>query len=154
MSKNGRSFLLLVSSGILLLVILSVWTIRHCDKKNSFQLVDAVVCDEVSESFLPVGASDRFAYGTRQLCLWFEYRKASHNCEVSVEWYYRDALVFSQVICLSSLNGKRTLCLLREDGSPLPAGQYHVVLHLDGKDALDLAFNVTTDYVSSNRKEE
>ncbi len=148
MSKNGRSFLLLVSSGLILLTVLSVWTIRHCDKKNTFRLVRTVICDEVDEEFLPVGAASRFTYGTRQLCLWFEYDMASQNCEISIKWYFNEKLVFTERVDLSSVKGRKTLCLLREDGSPLPVGNYHVVLDLDGKETDRMVFAVVKNYVS------
>lgn len=148
MSKNGRSFLLLVSSGLILLTVLSVWTIRHCDKKNTFRLVRTVICDEVDEEFLPVGSASRFAYGTRQLCLWFEYDMASQDCEISVKWYFNEKLVFTERVDLSSVKGIKTLCLLREDGSPLPVGNYHVVLDLNGKETGRMVFAVVKNYVS------
>lgn len=154
MSKNGRSFLLLVSSGILFLMLFSVWTIRHCDKNISFRLVRAVICDEVDEQFQPVGTENRFTYGTRQLCLWFEYDLASQDCKISIKWYFNNKLVFTQTVDLMSERGKRTLCLLREDGSPLPSGTYQVVLDLNGQEVAHLDFAVERDAISCNDKIE
>ena len=143
MSKNGRSFLLLVSSGLILLVVLSVWTVRHCNNKNSFRLVKVVMCYEVDETFMPVGVASSFSYGTRQLCLWFEYGLVSRDCTVDVKWYFDGNLVSTENVVLSSAVNKKSFCLLREDGSPLPVGAYYVELIAGGRVAGRLDFKVS-----------
>jgi len=92
---------------------------------------------------MPVGITSNFSYGTRQLCLWFEYESVSRNCRAYVKWYFDNKLVSTENVVLSSAINKKTFCFLREDGSPLPAGAYCVELVVDGRIVGKLTFTVS-----------
>ena len=143
MSRNGKSFLLLVSSGLIVIVLFAVWTVSHTGKRTSFQFVRTVVCSEVDGAFNPLGVSNSFEQGTRQLCLWFEYYTDYETCNLNIKWYYRDLLVSSENLVISSSQGRKSFCLLRQDGAALPAGPYEVNIGVNGKNYTDLEFSIT-----------
>jgi len=143
MSKSGKSFLLLVSSGLVVIFLFAAWTVSHTGKMTSFQFVRTVICDEVDESFNPLGISNNFDPGTRQLCLWFEYYTDFETCNLNIRWYYRDLLVSSENLVIQSPRGRKSFCLLREDGAPLPSGSYEVNIGVNGKNYTDLEFSIT-----------
>jgi len=142
MSRNGKTFLLLVSSGIIFLSAFAVWTVLATDSMSSFRFLRTAICDEVDEDFQPAGVSDHFSYGTRQLCLWFEYCTEYDSCGMNIKWYYRDQLVSRESVVISDSEGRRTFCLLREDGFPLPGGKYRVRIELNGRKLTTLKFSI------------
>lgn len=141
MSGSRRTFLLFLSSAIFIMSVSALWTVFRTES-TSFIFTKAVVCDEVDENFQPAGVADTYDYGTRQLCLWFEYNTEYESCELFVTWYFRNDLVFRERVNISSATGKRTLCLLREDGHPLPWGDYRVRIDLNGKNITTLNFSI------------
>ena len=96
----------------------------------------------MDENYKPSGVASNFDYGTRQICLWFEYCTEYESCELFLYWYFRDSLVFRETVDISSTTGKKTFCLLREDGYPLPWGDYRVRIELNGRNLTTLNFSI------------
>lgn len=145
MSRNGRLFLLLVASCIVLLLGLSFWAVKHNRRTadSSFQLENVVLCDEVDEKMRPLHTGSQFVFGVRQLCLSFDYSLDSKRSNIRIKWYYGDHLIYSEVLLLSPRRGVKVFCLLREDGSPLPMGMYNVQVCYDGTVYSSLAFEIS-----------
>jgi len=141
MSRSRRTFLLLLSSGIFIVSTFALWTVFRTES-TSFIFNRAVVCDEVDENYKPSGVASCFDYGTRQICLWFDYLTEYESCEILIYWYFRDSLVFRETVDISSTTGKKTFCLLREDGYPLPWGDYRVRIELNGRNLTTLNFSI------------
>jgi hypothetical protein len=89
-------------------------------------LFEAAVCEGLNEDLAPVGAGNSFHYGVRQIGLWFRYRSARKGDTVQVEWFYGSHLVFRESFVLQPMEGIRAFYLVREDGTPLPPGEYCV----------------------------
>ena len=141
MSRSRRTFLLLLSSGIFIVSTFALWTVFRTES-TSFIFNRAVVCDEVDEYYKPSGVASCFDYRTRQICLWFEYLTEYQSCEILIYWYFSDSLVSSETVDISSTTGKKTFCLLREDGYPLPWGDYRVRIELNGRNLTTLNFSI------------
>jgi hypothetical protein len=146
MSRNGRFFLLLVMSSIVLLLGFSCWAVKHNRRTadSSFQLENMVLCDEVDEKMRPLHTGTQFMSGIRQLCLCFDYSLASKRSDIRIKWYYGDHLVYSEVLLLSPGKGSKVFCLLREDGSPLPVGAYDVRVCYEGTVYSSLNFEISS----------
>jgi len=130
MSRDGKFFLLLVGLAIFSLIAVSFGAIRSKKAAGSFEIHNIVLCDEVDGGIKPVGVGSAFSYGTRQLCLWFEYSRAGDDENIRVRWYYRGRPIHSQEVVLDPGSGAKAFCLLLEDGSPLPKGSYSVRISL------------------------
>ena len=143
MSRNGRFFLLLMSCVIILLLFFSFWAVRSNKAAGSFEIHNVLMCDEVDDRMQPLGAGSVFSYGARQLCLWFDYSRASGGDGVRVKWYYRGRPIHSEVLRLTPGDGAKAYCLLLEDGSPLPKGSYSVRISMYDRVFSDVPFVIS-----------
>ncbi len=143
MSKNGRFFLLLISCVIVLLLVFSFWAVRSNRAAGSFEIHNVLLCDEVDDKMQPVNAGSVFSYGSRQLCLWFDYSRASGGDGVRVRWFFRGRPIHSETLRLEPGDGARAYCLLLEDGSPLPKGSYSVRISLYDRVFSDVPFAIS-----------
>lgn len=143
MWRNENFFLLLVSCVIVALLALSVGAVRSNRAAGAFEIHSVMLCDEVDDQLRPVGASSGFSYGTRQLCLWFDYSRASGGDDVRVQWYYRGRPIHSESTRLPPGNGAKAFCILVEDGSPLPRGFYSVRVSMYDRIFSDVSFVIS-----------
>ncbi len=143
MSRSGQFFLAMVGIAILSLILLSFGAIRSKKAAGSFEIHNIVLCDEVDGGMTPVGVGSVFSYGTRQLCLWFDYSRAGYGENVKVKWLYRGRPIHSQEVVLEPGNGVKAFCLLLEDGSPLPKGAYSVRISLFDRVFSNTRFEIT-----------
>lgn len=143
MSRNGRVFLLLMFCVIILLLCFSFLAVRSNKAAGSFEIHSVLLCDEVDDRMQPLGAGTMFAYGARQLCLWFDYFCAAGGDSVRVRWYYRGRPIHSEVLRLAPGNGAKAYYLLQEDGSPLPKGSYSVRISLYDRIFSDVSFEIS-----------
>ena len=143
MSRNGRFFLLLMSCVIILLLFFSFWAVRSNKAAGSFEIHNVLMCDEVDDRMQPLGAGSVFSYGARQLCLWFDYSRASGGDGVRVRWYFRGRPIHSEVLRLPPGDGAKAYCLLLEDGSPLPKGSYSVRISMYDRVFSDVPFVIS-----------
>lgn len=133
----------MVSLVIFLLLAFSFWAVRSRNAAGALEIRDVALCDQVDEKMRPLGKGTVFAYGTRQLCLWFGYSQANGGDRVQVRWFYRGRPIHSEHLRVDSGNGFKALYLLQEDGSPLPKGLYSVRISLFDKIFSDVAFEIS-----------
>lgn len=91
---------------------------------------NVVIGSDLNDKLRLTGAFSRFPYGTRQICLRFDYSKAEEGSEVRILWFSGERLVRSDAYPLSVPSGSKIYCLLQENGQPLPKGPYSLgILH-------------------------
>ena len=144
MLKKKKPFVLLVIFFATVLLLLSFCVIRHNSNKPSESLLihDVVISTEVDDTRRLTGAVSRFEYGSRQVCMRFNYSKATEGAEIRVLWFVGDKLVQSDVYILSASSGSKIYCLVRENGQPLPNGSYSVGILNNSERILDLRFEI------------
>ena len=132
MIKKKKPFVSLVIFFATVLLLLSFWVIRQNSNKPSESLLihDVVISTEVDDTKRLTGAVSRFPYGSRQICMRFNYSKATEGTEIRILWFVGDKLVQSDSYALSASSGSKIYCLTLENGQPLPKGSYSVgILH-------------------------
>lgn len=139
---SGRKPLIFLGVLVLLLIALSAWSLRGGTFGASFQIDRAVVCQELDQNRQPVNEGSDIPYGSRQICLWFQYSSASEGSHVEIKWYYGKDLVLSESLKLMSKDGVRAFYLLREEGTPLPVGSYRVTVSTPARIWTEIKFNV------------
>lgn len=139
---SGRRPLILLGLTVVVLVILSVVSLKTGLLGSSFRIDKAVVCVELDRNRLPHKVMNTIQYGTRQVCLWFQYSSAPEGNHLEVSWYYGKDLVLSEPLKLMTKDGVRTFYLLREEGTPLPVGKYRVIISSPTKRLSELEFEI------------
>jgi hypothetical protein len=142
MGRNGRIFPLLVSCVIILMTVFLFWAARSNRAAGSFEIHGILLCNEVDDQMQPIGAGSIFRHGVRQLCLWFEYSRASGNDGVRVRWLYRGRTINSEYLRMTPGDGAKAYCLLLEDGAPLPRGSYSVRVSMYDRVFSDVPFEI------------
>jgi hypothetical protein len=110
------------------LAFLSFWVIRQNSTRpgESLEIRNVVVSTEVDNRLHLTGAVSRFPYGTRQVCLRFDYGKAAKNSTIRIHWFLGEKRVQSDTYALSVPSGSKIYGLVRENGQPLPRGSYSI----------------------------
>lgn len=139
---SGRRPLILLGLTVVVLVILSVVSLKTGLLGSSFRIDEAVVCVELDRNRLPHKVMNTIQYGTRQVCLWFQYSSAPVGNHLEVSWYYGKDLVLSEPLKLMTKDGVRAFYLLREEGTPLPVGKYRVTISSPTKRLSELEFEI------------
>ncbi|GAB6280054.1 MAG: hypothetical protein STSR0007_01040 [Thermovirga sp.] len=142
MHKTGRFFLVAILVLFVPLVALLLWQQGHGALAGPVSITGAVVCRELDDSSFPVGEGPIFKWGGRQVCLMFRYEAPRPGGSLDVVWRFRNQVIFSESIRIGDTGGVRAFFLLREDGSPLPAGEYDVSIESAGKDLFRIPFSV------------
>ena len=140
--SSGRRPLLLLGAAVVVLVILSVISLRTGLLGSSFSIDKAVVCIELDSNRLPHKVRQTIQYGVRQVCLWFQYSSAPEGNHLEISWYYEDEKVLSESLKLMTKDGMRAFYLLEEEGTPLPAGKYRVTISSATKVLSSLDFEI------------
>jgi len=144
MIGKKRPFVSLVVFFVTVLLFLSFWVIRQNSIKPSESLLihDVVISTEVDDDKRLTGAVSRFPYGPRQVCLRFNYSKATEGAEIKVLWFEGDKLVHSDSYTLSASSGFKIYCLTLENGQPLPKGSYSVGILCNTERISDFRFEI------------
>lgn len=142
-SGSGKRPLILLGLVVIVLVALSVISLKTGMLGKSFRIDKAVVCIELDRNRLPHKIMDTIQYGTRQVCLWFQYSSAAAGNRLVVSWYYGTDLVLSESLKLITEDGTRAFYLLQEEGIPLPEGKYRVTISSPTKCLEELEFEIT-----------
>ncbi|MCR5346282.1 MAG: hypothetical protein K6E38_00725 [Fretibacterium sp.] len=114
----------------LALTLLVFWMVGRGRLKPRLELMISNVSvgvDFEDHPFL-AGTASRFAYGTRQVCLRFDYSRLEEDTPVVILWDMDGKRVQAESYELLAPSGTKMYCLLREDGSPLPRGSYAVII--------------------------
>ena len=105
-------------------------------------IYDVVISTEVDDKLRLTGAVSRFPYGSRQMCLRFNYSKVTEGSEVRVLWFLGEKLVQSDSYALSTSSGTKIYCLVKENGQPLPKGSYSVAILDNAERISDFRFEI------------
>lgn len=62
---------------------------------------------------------------------------------MDIVWLFQDRVIFRESMRIGDTSGTKAFFLLREDGSPLPAGEYVVAIESDGIERRRIPFSVT-----------
>ncbi len=129
MSKRKPfSFLLIFFAFVL--TLLSFWVVRQNSVRpsESFMISNVTINVDLQDRRFLTGTVSRFPYGSRQVCLYFDYARVEEGSEIQVVWRWGDKTVQSETYPLPAPSGSRMYCLLLESGVPLPKGNYTVGL--------------------------
>ena len=125
-----------------LAVVLMTWGVRYAFVREPFQLSQVIVCEDLDEKLQPLNPGSTFPYGSRQLCLTFNYQGAHEGDRLRIEWVHENRLIYQENVSLASGSGNKVFYLLKEDASPLPAGQNHVSIDLNGRQRAKVEFQI------------
>lgn len=142
MQKTGRFFFVAILVLSVPLVALIVWQHAHRSLTGPVTITGAVVCRELDESSSPVGGGPLFKWGGRQVCLIFNYEAPRPGVSMDVVWSFQNQVIFRESIRIGDTGGVRAFFLLREDGSPLPVGEYDVCIASGGRELFCVPFSV------------
>ena len=144
MHKRKKSFVSLVVFFAVVLLLLSFWVISRNSSKPSESLLihDVVLSTEVDDTKRLTGAVSRFPYGSRQICIRFNYSKAQEGADIRVMWFMGDKLVQADSYALSTSSGTKIYCLTLENGQPLPRGSYSVGILNKSERISDFRFEI------------
>ena len=126
--RSGKGPLILLGVAVIVLVVLVAASLKTGLLGSSFRIDKAVVCVELDRDRLPHKVMNTIQYGTRQVCLWFQYSSAPEGNHLEVSWYYGKDIVLSEPLKLMTKDGVRAFYLLRAEGTPLPVGKYRVTI--------------------------
>ena len=144
MGRKKKPFVLLAVFFAIVLLLLSFWVIRQNSNKPSESLLihDVIISTEVDDTTRLTGAVSRFPHGSRQICMRFNYSKATEGAEIRILWFVGDKLVQSDSYTLSASSGSKIYCLTLEDGRPLPKGSYSVGILDKAERISDFRFDI------------
>lgn len=140
--ESGNRPLILLGVSVVILAALVVMSLKTGLLGGQFKIDKAVVCVELDRQRRPHKVMENIPYGTRQVCLWFQYSSAPEGNHLEIAWYYGKNLVLSESLKLMTKNGERAFYLLREEGTPLPVGKYRVTISSPTKKLSDLEFEI------------
>ena len=142
MKKSSRFPLAFVFSATVLSALLLGWALRGSGIVASCEVLDVSVCEELDEQLRPLGGGSPFSFGIRQLGVRFRFRLARQGESLQVRWFYQNHLIHEESLSVESSEGTRAFYLVREDGAPLPVGEYGVTISEGGRQAFRLDFSV------------
>lgn len=107
------------------------------------QVGDLVLCEALDEINHPVNTGSEFKWGTRSVCLLFDYKTFQKDTRLYVRWQHEGLTLAEEEVILADESGSCAFYLMKEDGAPLPIGDYSVVVESMGQ-VLSKAFFVVT----------
>ena len=144
MSGKRKPFLLIVILFAAILAFLSFWVIRRNSNKPGELLMihNVVISTELDDRLRLTGVVSRFPYGARQVCLRFDYSRATEGSDIRILWFMGEKLVQSDTYALSVSSGSKIYCLVRENGQPLPRGPYSISIQYNAERLSDFRFEI------------
>ena len=103
---------------------------------------NVIISSELNDRFRLTGAHSRFPYGTRQICLRFDYSKAAKNGDIEILWFRGEQLVQSGSHALSGVSGSKIFSLTRKDNQVLPRGLYSIAMLNDAERLSNFRFEI------------
>ena len=141
-NEAGKRPLIILGSAVILLLLLSAWSLKADLFTDGFHIDKSVICLELDENRKPLHISSKIQYGSRQICLWFQYSKAKEGNHLDITWYYGKDKVLTEQLKLMTADGVKAFYLLREEGTPLPVGSYKVVISTPVKTLSEIKFDI------------
>ncbi|HQO83545.1 MAG TPA: hypothetical protein PLS21_06060 [Synergistales bacterium] len=142
MQRTGRFFFVMIIVLSVPVVALLLWQRGHRFFAGPVEIDEAIVCRELDDSSRPVGEASVFQWGGRQVCLMFRYEAPRPGSVMDIVWRFQDRVIFRESLRIGETSGSKAFFLLREDGSPLPVGEYDVAIESDGKERCRIPFSV------------
>ena len=127
---------------IVVLLFLVAWSSKPEIFGEQLDINNACVCLELDDNRQPLHISNNIPYGSRQICLWFNYKSSRDGTHVDVTWYYGKDVVLDESMKLMDKEGTKAFYLRREEGTALPAGKYKVVLSTNNKIITEIPFAI------------
>jgi hypothetical protein len=112
-------------AGAFVLFLMSLWVFGAGSFVDRLEVFDAVSCADLSDSMEPQEVSSEFPRDVRQVCIFFRYRSPGEE-QVVIIWSHRGKVIQKEMLTLHKGDGRKAFYLLKEDGSPLPPGDYDV----------------------------
>ena len=127
-----------------ILAFLSFWVIRRNSNKPGELLMihNVVISTELDDRLRLTGVVSRFPYGARQVCLRFDYSRATEGSDIRILWFMGEKLVQSDTYALSVSSGSKIYCLVRENGQPMPRGPYSISIQYNAERLSDFRFEI------------
>lgn len=142
MRGSSRFPLVFVFSATVLSALLLGWALRGSGIVANCEIHDVSVCEELDEQLRPIGGGSPFCFGIRQLGVRFRFRLARQGESIQVRWFYQNHLIHEEALSVEASEGVKAFYLVREDGAPLPVGDYHVSVAEGGRQAFRLDFSI------------
>lgn len=138
----GRKPLVFLGVAVVFLILLAVVSFKFRPFKNSFNVEEVVLSQELDGARQPLQVGNNIPYGARQVCLWLKYSSAREDSYVEVSWYYEEDMVLSERVGVNTRDGVRAFYLLKEEGTPLPVGNYKVTVATASKQWSEIIFYI------------
>lgn len=142
MKGSSRFPLVVIFSATILSVLLLGWALRGSGIVQNCEVYDVSVCEELDEQLRPLGGSSPFCFGIRQLGVRFRFRLARQGESLLVRWHFQNHLIHEESLSVESTEGVKAFYLVREDGAPLPVGDYAVSIAEGDRQAFRLEFAI------------
>ena len=97
------------------------------------QVGNVVLCEALDEINHPVNIGSEFQWGTRNVCLLLGYKTFQKDTPLHVRWKYQGVILAEEQVVLSDEKGSCAFYLMKEDGAPLPIGDYSVEVESMGQ---------------------
>lgn len=141
--KTRKKPFIILGFSVVVLLFLIAWSLKPELFRDQFNISKAYVCLELDADRKPLHISDNVPYGTRQVCLWFDYESFREGVHLEITWYYGKDVVLDESLKLMNKKGTKAFYLLREEGTPLPAGKYKAVLSTHNKIITEIPFQIS-----------
>ncbi|NLV81986.1 MAG: hypothetical protein GXZ18_03110 [Synergistaceae bacterium] len=138
--RTTKILFTILATSIVFILLLCAWSLKYDFFGNSLYVEKAFVCLELGDNREPLSVSTNIPYGARQVCLWFRYASAQGESYLTISWYLNNELVLSEQMKLIDKEGIKAFYLLKENGIPLSAGSYKVLISTPTKTLSEIPF--------------
>ena len=93
-----KPFLFLLIVFTLVLTLLSFWVVRQSSVRSgeNFMISNVTINVDIHDRRFLTGTVSRFPYGSRQVCLYFDYSRVEEDGEIQVVWRWGDKVDLGQ----------------------------------------------------------
>ena len=93
--SRRKPFLFLLVAFTFVLTLLSFWVVRQNSVRpsDSFMISNVTINVDLQERRFLTGTVSRFPYGSRQVCLYFDYARVEEGSEIQVVWRWGEKVV-------------------------------------------------------------
>lgn len=124
--------------------ILSIALVLSACQMNPITITGAKSAGGIDEKFMPVGVTDTFPAGTRQVFCWFQWKSAEVGTKIVARWHFvtDNIHILNYEFSIPRKEGSGSVTLAMPEGKILPAGLYKVDLSIGESVLKSLAFKV------------
>lgn len=114
---------------VLTLLLIVLWSVNKVGGYvGSINIPHAYICKEIKQDTTPLPITEKLYPDQQQVCIWFEYERAKTGDKININCYKGKEEIIKESIIFTSKSGARAFYLVKSDGTPLPIGEYRVVL--------------------------